>query len=159
MTLRAGSKHTGFTFIELIFVALTLAVVMVAIVPRFEPMRTRLEAERTAFEVAQMLRSARVVAITQHQPVTWRWDEEARRMWLGVPQAGGDMTPVPGRFGQPRRLSERLALAVSHDDQPVTQIHFFPDGTSQSTLLLLTSDSVARYQIVVDGATSQVAVR
>ncbi len=147
----------GFTLIELIFVMVILGWLLVAAMPRLRQGWTALEMERTAFELAQMLRTARVLAITTNQPITWTWNADTRRAVLQ--QATDPPTPLTGRLGRPRAVPQEVALSVLQSEQPVERITFLPDGTSQSTMLLIGDAFAPRSRVTVDGSTSQVAVR
>jgi len=114
--------------------------------------------ERTAFQLAQMLRTARTLAITQGHPIQWFWDSQAQQASLVVQQTDGSMAAVSGRFGQPQPIPTHVELSVVQSGQPVTQIDFFPDGTSQTTSLLIGDTSASRYHVALDGPTSQVVV-
>ena len=119
--------------------------------------------ERSASEVAQMLRSARVLAITRGEPVVWRWDAQHQRVQLAALQEQTDgrveAAPIEGRLGRARTLSGDMEVTILREEQPVTEIQFLPDGTSDSTSVLFGDPNDPRYQIEVHGATSQVALR
>ena len=146
----------GFTFIELVFVTLALGVLVVSVLPGFRQTWAHLQEERTAFQIAQSLRSARVLAIAQGQPIAWIWEGEAHRMWLGTQQDDGTAVPVPGRWGAPRVLPEGVTLTVTREQHDVSRVSFFPDGTSQLTTLMIGSAAAAHYQIAVHETTGHV---
>jgi len=150
---------TGFTFIELIFVTLVLGLLLVSAVPRMRLGWTSLVTERTTFDLAQTLRSARTLAVNQAQPIEWAWDPEARRVNLNALQADGSAVPIPGRLGHSHAVPEQITLSVMQDGESVERVNFFPDGTSQTTTLLIGQTSAPRYQISLDGSTSHVTVR
>lgn len=148
----------GFTFIELVFVALMLGVLTLAVAPRFQQEWSRLQAERTAVSLAQMLRTARTLAVAQSRPVQWVWQSDTRRVWLGTQEEDGSITPLSGRLGRAQTVPEPVGLTVMQQERSVTEVGFFPDGTSQATLLRISERNVPRYQVAVDGTTGQVAV-
>jgi len=139
-------------------VALVLGLLLASAPPRLQRGWARVQMERTAFELAQSLRTARTVAITQSQPVEWVWDSDARAVWLGAQQPDGSTAPLPGRFGQPHPVPVDVDLTVVQSGQPVQQVTFLPNGTSQSTTLLIGDPTAPRYQVAVNGSTSQVVV-
>lgn len=151
--------QSGFTFIELVFVTLVLGILLVAALPSIQRGWSTLQMERTTFVLAQTLRTARTLAITQGRPIDWIWDAQAREVRLSSQPATGEPVAVPGRLGAPRVIPAAIELAVLQRGQPVERISFFPDGTSQSTSLLIGGTSAPRYQIALNGSTSQVVVR
>ena len=152
------NSPSGFTFIELVFVTLVLGILLVSALPKIQGGWSRLQTERIAFQLAQTLRTARTLAIAQGQPIDWMWDSQAQHVWLVTEQSDGTVVPVPGRLGQPHPIPQSVKLSVLQSGQPVQKISFFPDGTSQSTSLLIGGTTTPLYQIGVDGSTSQVVV-
>jgi prepilin-type N-terminal cleavage/methylation domain-containing protein len=149
----------GFTFIELIFVTLALGLLVLTATPRIRQAWVRLQIERTAFFLAQMLRTARTLAITNSQPIAWVWDPAGRRVWLGTQHDDDLPDPLSGRFGRPHPIPEQVRLSVMRDEEAVAQVNFFPNGTSQPTTVLISDPLVPRYQIAVDETTGQVVVK
>lgn len=158
MTSPAGPRD-GVTLIELVFVAALLGVVLVAAAPNLRGIGRRLEAERAAFALAQTLRAARVLAVSQGRPIAWTWDPQARRAALAYREEDGSSTPVAGRLGRSRPVADEIPLAILREAEPVTEVVFAPDGTSQPTLLVVGGGTSPRYQVAVDETTGSVAVR
>ena len=136
-----------------------LAVLVVSAAPNLQRQWSRFQEERVAFDVAHELRTARTLAIAQSQPVVWMWDASTRQWWLALVQDDGTVVPAPGRWGHRRALPERVVLSVAREDQPVQQVAFYPDGTSDVTTLSIGTDAVVHYTITVYEATGQVALR
>ena len=156
------TRH-GFTFVELVFVTLVLTILVVSAMPNFRGTWRGLELARSAVEIAQMLRSARVLAITRGEPVVWQWDVTHQRMQLAAlhEQEGGRVEPGPieGRLGRARIIPGDVDVTILREEQPVEEIQFLPDGTSDTTLVLFGDPNDPSYQIEVNGSTSQVALR
>lgn len=152
-------SEQGFTLIELAVVAAVLAIVTVSAVPHLQRGWVSAQTERTAFQVAQSLRAARTLAITGARMVDWIWDGEGRRVCVGSSDAAGcAAADSHDRLARPRRVPSPLRLAVTHDGQAVSRVRFFPDGTSQSSTVVVNDAASPRYTIDIDGPTSQVAV-
>ena len=155
-----NSRVAGFTLLELVLVTAALVILIATAVPNIQHGWAALQTERTAFTVAQTLRSARTLAIASSASVAWVWDAEARQVCLGGPTARRCATDHLGdRLASPRRIPEPIQMTATRQDQPVAQVTFFPDGTSQPTTFLISSPGASRYRITVDATTSQVAVQ
>jgi Tfp pilus assembly protein FimT len=142
-----------------VVVAAVLVVVTVSAVPHLQRGWVSALTERTAFQIAQSLRSARTLAITGTRMVDWMWDDEEQRICMGSADAADcAATDLPDRLARPRRVPSPLRLAVTRDGQTVSRVRFFPDGTSQSATVVVNDATAPRYTIVIDGPTSQVAV-
>lgn len=164
MTTSPIGIKQGFTFIELILVMVALGVLFVAVVPRFGGGWSSFQMERAAFAIAQTLRSARVLAITEGRPVDWVWDAHLRRACVVLPEAENCAAASwPGRLGQPRAVSELVQVSVLRDDQmsqePIERISFWPNGTSQPATLLIGDGTDPRYEIRVEASTGDVALQ
>jgi Tfp pilus assembly protein FimT len=148
-----GSR--GFTLIELALVAVTLAVLLVSAVPHVRRGAANMQTERTAFQVAQMLRTARAVAISEGCAVDWvvGRDHNAQRVSLEL-----DDSTCAGKT-IPTRMARTMVVPPPITVNPIDRVRFSPDGTSQSTTIVVTDDTIPRYHITVDGSTSLVQTR
>ena len=151
----------GFTFIELIFIMVVLSLLMVSVLPTFSQGWQAFQVERTAFDLAQRLRVARTLAVTQGQPIEWAWRSDSRSVWLQTPAGGTELT---GRFRRPLVLPAEITLLVCEGADPVDTIEFRPDGTSgpvdasAPTTIVVKRATVAYYHISLDAATGDVDV-
>ncbi|MBI1992245.1 MAG: hypothetical protein HYS71_03270 [Candidatus Omnitrophica bacterium] len=155
----------GFTLIEVVLVAALLALLLAGALPRFQATAQRLRAERAAFELAQLCRYAHERAVAQGDVIVLSWDAQGRRARLGS-IAGQNPREWPADCtGEPAPLSPALesavvpdviAVQVVRDEQEVSCVHFFPDGTSDPTTFHLLQRGSAGYTITVDEPTSQV---
>ena len=158
------TSRAGFTFLELLVVALTLGLLVGLAAPRLRQSWVSFQTERTAFNIAQSLRAARTLAVTESQPVDWLWDQASRQFCLGSPEIADCAHPNRSdRFGHSHRLEPFLQLTITREDagehEPISRISFWPNGTSQATTILVSHEARARYQLTVESATGQVAVR
>ena len=145
-------------------VALTLGLLVGLAAPRLRQSWVSFQTERTAFNIAQSLRAARTLAVTESQPVDWLWDQASRQFCLGSPEIADCAHPNRSdRFGRPHELEPFLQLTITREDvwesEPVVRISFWPNGTSQATTILVGDQTHARYHLTVESATGQVAVR
>jgi len=146
-------SHGGFTLIEVVLVAIVLAILLTATVPRFQQAAQRLHTEQTAVDLMQLLRYAHELTVAQGEAIAWVWDSDTRqarlarvadvgRQWLTEPQA------------RSRAIDDEISIEGTQDVDAVT---FFPDGTSEPATLHVASGRNA-YILTVDAATSQVAL-
>ena len=150
---------TGFTFIELIFVTVVLGLLLAAAIPRMQQGWVSFQTEQAAFELAQTLRVARVVAITQSQPVIWTWDAQTRQVALGGPTQDDTITPLAGRAGRPYRVASPISLTIKSEGAPNSRLQCFPDGTCDAASIVLSNRTASRYCVTVDGSTGRVVVQ
>ncbi len=160
MTSRVLNR--GFTLIELALVTVTIGVLMVAAAPQVQRGWSSIRTEQAAFAIAQSLRAARVLAITNQRTSNWLWDREARQVCVGLPQTKRCAEVNPhDRLAKPRSVPPPIQLTVQPGNgQDVERISFFPNGTTSQTATLLVSDTdVPRHHIIVDGPTGVVQTR
>ena len=148
-------RRAGFTFIELMFVLVTLAILTGVLLPKFGPSFDRLQTERVAFETAQLLRYAQATAVATRMPVQLVVDAEAHRLWLAT-ERDGRLQPLEDRLVKSRRLPDKVQVSLGRDDQEPLQ--FLPDGTSRQAVVSVKDAAGNAYRITVDATTGQVAV-
>lgn len=174
MTRRIGSERTpGFTLIEVVLVAVIMAMLLAASIPRFVQTAQRMRAEQQAFGVAQHLRLAHEVAVSDGSEIVWVWDPNARQARLLAIRLDAQGTPsnewLEGHSTKSPRFEEGSGLTSSDagesplgcpiDVPPEAAcIHFFPDGTSESSTLTMHLSQEA-YTIAINGTTSQVLLQ
>jgi type II secretory pathway pseudopilin PulG len=136
------------TLVELVLVAVVLTILLTAAMPGLRRTSERIQAERAAFELAQLLRLAHERAVTEETETMWVWDAQRRRAYL-----------EPGRMAESSTLPEELSLLLDRTGPAASDecscIRFFPEGTSEPTALTLTLHDQT-YTLTVDGATSHV---
>ena len=130
--------------IELVLVALIIAVLAAASIPRLSGTALRLRAEQAAFEMAQLLRLAHEQAVSEGRDATWTWDDTVRR--VRVDPSGTLGSPLPGAMSvQVSRSGELVECGC---------VRFFPAGTSEAAAI-----TVGPYTITVDAQTSRVLLQ
>ena len=147
-------------------VAVVLVILLATVAPRFSQTAQRLDAERAAFELAQLLRYAHGRAVAQGDVIVMRWDAEQRRARLGeISGAEPSQWPtgceetatplVPSR--ESAAMPAAITVSLARDDHAVECVNFFPDGTSEPTTLHLLHAEHA-YTLTIDESTSQVVL-
>ena len=171
--MKSNEQAGGFTLIELALVTVTVGILALAALPRFQHTAERLSAERSAFQVAQLLRYAHTIAVSQGRETVFAWDPDARTARVLVlefdPSGNATITQVEEHLA-PRSLEAKEArLHIEPGNNalgcPLQQtslgeecLHLFPDGTSEPATAALTLGAHA-YAITIDEATSHVSVR
>jgi type II secretion system protein H len=163
--LRAPLSRAGFTLVEVVLVCAVLGLLLVSSVPRFQQAAQRLRVEQTAFELAQLLRSAHERAVSEGRDIVWVWDDRVRRARIESGSAGGSNdTDEPSQpldthvvvEGAP--IQEGISVSLTRKDEAVACncVRFFPEGTSESATLTVRWRERLSYTVTVDEATSQV---
>ena len=150
----------GFTFIELIFVVVTLAILLAAAAPRFGRTLDRLKAERAAFEIAQLLRYAQSTAVLRQQTIqcSLATKNVGDRDQAQVVRLSVGKEPLRDRFASTSALPRDLAITIASQDDPKEEIWFFPNGSSEASRITVSHDDTVAYTVSVDAATGRAAV-
>lgn len=149
----------GFTLIELALVTVTIGVLMVSAAPHVRRGMENMQTERTAFQIAQILRTARTLAISEGCAIEVGGIEKDNAQhislkWLPEPTPATCSGKVlPARMVRPVVVPPPITV------KPIDRIRFSPDGTTQSTTIIISDDTIPRYHITVDGSTSLVQTR
>ena len=132
-------RGRGFTLLEMMIV-LTLAALMLALVPPFISGRTSAaELKATARELAAALKFARGQAITRHREAVLTLDTERRRYTVSGQRRSRSL---------PKGIGINLITARSEQiADKVASIRFFPDGSATGGQIAL---SGKRQKSVVD---------
>jgi type II secretion system protein H len=158
------STNDGFTLIEIVLVAVVLAILLAASVPRFQQTSHRLRAEQLAFEFAQLLRYVHGRAVAQGDVIVVTWDGDRRRATLGSVKGEEPAAWPTECTASPTPLSPALestavpttiTVSLVRHDRAVECVNFFPDGTSEATTLHLVHRG-SDYTIAIDASTSRV---
>ena len=155
-TSRTGtSPAAGFTLIELVLVAVVIAILLTAAVPRLQQSARRMRAEQAAFELAHLLRAAHEQAITGSVETVWIWDSEFLR--ARVERSSG--SAGSGSAFKSSTLPQGLTVSLVRDGAAVECqcVRFFPEGTSEPTTLTVRLNEDV-FTATVDETTSQVRV-
>ncbi len=151
-----STLRCGFTLIEVVLVAVVIAILLTASVPRFQQTAVRLRREHAAFEIAQLLRYAHERAVAQGRETVWRWDAEARR---AVIEQADAVSGVAEEIAKSAALPDEAPVSLTVQGSPVACacIRFYPDGTSEPVVLTVGPDP-RPYTIAVHETTSHVTL-
>lgn len=132
-----SNRTHGFTLIEILLVAVILAVIAVLAVPDFSRTYAGIELRKAADDLAYRMRYAQSYAITTNTRVRLEFDPLFTQYWLTRPtdslreQSGDDAAQdvferLTGRLGQSMSLPRDVRLSFEDGDPP---LFFYPDGT------------------------------
>jgi len=138
-----------------VLVSVVLSMLLAASIPAFSGTAKRLEMERTAFSLAQLMRYAHARAVTEGREVAWVWDGRERRAQLEALSDAGAWSRLEERGTQSPAVASEITISLSREGRPLDALSFFPDGTSDAATLLILRGEHA-YQVTVDATTSQV---
>ena len=138
----------------MIIVAVIVAVLAAASVPRFARTAERFRSEQAVLALVQQLRYARDRAVGTGLAVEWIWDPAQRCGRLEALTPDG-YAPLTDRFSRNRALPPALTATLT--DQDDGRITFFQDGTSEPASLQLAS-AQRTYTITVDAVTGQITL-
>jgi type II secretion system protein H len=144
----------GFTLVEVILVAVVLALLLAAVVPRFQQTAQRLQTEQAAFALTQLLRYAHERAVAQGEAMVWVWDAEARRARLALLAEDGQRQWLTEHVARSRPIHEYITVTLAREGAEVDTVTFSPDGTSEAATLRVARQPFS-YTITLDAATSQ----
>lgn len=153
MSLTTRHSH-GFTLIEVVLVAVVLAILLTATLPGFQRTARRLRAEHAAFELAQLARLAHERAVSEDREVVWTWDEERRRARVEAAVERGAGEPADPVDGSPLPAGAAVTVARGGEEVACRCVRFFPEGTAEAAAVTVSlGDDV--YTVTVDAATGQ----
>ena len=129
----------SFTLIEILLVAVILAVIAVLAVPNFSRTYAGIELRKAADDLAYRMRYAQSYAITKNTRARLEFDPLFTQYWLARPtgssrgeeQSGDDTAQdaferLTGRLGQSISLPRDVRLSFEDGDP---SLFFYPDGT------------------------------
>ena len=163
-----AGRSCGFTLIELTLVAVVMAILLVASLPRFQHTSRRLRTEGAAFELMQLLRYARERAVADGHETIWVWnaDDHRAQLYRLVMESGATtVTLMDDRVARAAPLSPDISVTLEENtsqaaacpsDLPsgTSCVSFLPDGTGDPAVLHVRADDSA-YLITVNGTTGQ----
>lgn len=149
----------GFTLVEVLLVAVAIAILLTASLPKFQHTAQRLRAECAAMELAQLARYAHARAVAQGVEVRLAWSAAERRAYLDTVASDGTATRLTESAARSGPLPAEASLRITGGDELAVCecARLFPDGTSDGATLALEWQR-RLMQIAIDGTTSQVRV-
>ena len=139
------------------FVVVTMAMLLLAALPRFGRTLERLQTERIAFDTAQLLRYAQATAVMRRQVIQCAFDEPTRRLRLGVKQQD-TVIPLQERFAASKPIPPTVRMSLHGNEPPEEELEFFPNGTSEGGTITVAREAQTVYTITVDTATGRTSV-
>ncbi|MFH1246100.1 MAG: hypothetical protein V1662_06430 [Candidatus Omnitrophota bacterium] len=136
--LRKRRKHflslTGFTFIELILVAVVILVLLGMGTPLFRGAFTGVQLQDSCQRLVQLMRWTQAKSITERRVYRVNFDFEKGAFWLTAQdsQDNKKFSRITGRWAKTNKLPE--GITVEGEDAILT---FYPDGTADKESIRL----------------------
>lgn len=156
-------SKAGFTFIELMLVAILIGVIVGISTPIFRRTFGHLQLDNTSHNLAKIMRYAQQRAIVERQPYRLKFNSSKRAYWLEVAKAEVDpllaskgFVPIKGRFG--KRYPIPRGTVVTFKEEDATAITFYPDGQVDKVTLYLSDQKANTYTLTMAGRIGYVKV-
>ena len=136
-----------------------IAILAAVAMPRFGATFARLETERRASDVAQLLRVGQAAAVATARTVECRYDDSERQFVLQQPA----LPASPGVAAQDAVVLRRSRVLPAEarvellTPSSITGLFFYPNGTSSGTTVVLTI-STHVYHLEIDSITAVVTL-
>lgn len=149
---RVKSKRPGFTFIELMLVAILIGIVVGISTPIFRRTFGHLQLDDTCHNIAKLMRYAQQRAVVEREAYRLRFDSSRGTYWLEVEKAEVDplrtskaFVPIRGRFG--KRYPIPRGIVVTFKEEDVTAITFYPDGRADNVTIYVSDQKANAYTL------------
>ena len=155
---KGRSFLTGFTFIELILVAVIILVLIGVSVPIFRSSSSSAHLKAVSQNLAQLMRYAQAKSIAERKLVRVNFDFEQGAFWLSV--QGGAVTDtdtferIEGRWGTVVEAPE--GITISGETPFIT---FYPDGSSDKTKIKIYNKAGEAFSVTAQRSISYVEVK
>lgn len=147
---------SGFTLIELIFVAAILVFATALAVPRFSGSFNFLTARNFVFDVASFARYAQATAITNAAVNRLVLDPGKKVLkiegYAGTELVGEELVEV-WRLDRSKSMPDSVSVASKSG---ADVIKFYPDGTADEAVIKITASGGKSYTIYIEGVTGYV---
>jgi general secretion pathway protein H len=143
------SRNQGFTLLELVIVVLVMALVMAVSYPSLSRGTTTLRLRTTGRDILNTFRYAREKAVTEQTGMQVRVDRETQELVLSDDLGDGARTyRLPGDV----RI-QRIALAGIEVTEGPLIVRFLPNGSAESSEVLLQSKTGSYCRVTTDPIT------
>ena len=148
-------KRPGFTFIELMLVAILIGVIVGISTPIFRRTFGHLQLDSTCHNIAKLMRYVQQRAVVERGAYRLKFDSSRRTYWLEVERAeegpllkSKGFEPVKGRFG--KRYPIPRGISVTFREEMASAITFYPDGQADKVALYITDKKGKSYTLITE---------
>jgi type II secretion system protein H len=157
-----GSRHDGFTLIELMLVAALLAILVGLTVVRLEGVSETGRLRAAARQVGAVYRTARIAALTDGRPRLVSYTnsaEQGTRLRIQCPRV--DSATLQWQAGEGFRLAGEIRVSRIVQDGELGDTHgkttvlISSDGVASSHVVVLALGGKPRAAVAIDGVTGE----
>jgi Tfp pilus assembly protein FimT len=126
--------NKGLTFIELILVAIIIAVLVGLSTPLFKTSFSGLQLKRSCQKLVQLMRYAQAKSIAEREVTRLNLDFDKSTFWLSAQgnNSSAEFKLLAGRWGKVHTITEAITIEPVDDlpeDNETAYISFYPDGS------------------------------
>ncbi len=132
LTGQKKNRQAAFTLIEIILVVIVLSIIAGFAVPNFSKTYAYIQLQRSAQDLAYLMRYAQSRAVTKNTTVRLQFDEDFSAYWLAEKikdeeeAEEEEFKRISSRLGKRFKISSGLKIAM---EEEAASLDFYPDGS------------------------------
>lgn len=150
-------NEEGFTFIELMLVAIIIGIIISISTPLFRTTFNTIQLENLSSNLAKLIRYSRERAIVERLRYRLVFNDSRKKYWLEVEKeplnSTGEFDRLKSRWGKVHSIPEGISLEAEKK-----QINFYPDGRVSEITLYLTNEKGITYTLITERTLGRVQV-
>jgi len=147
----------GFTFIELILVAVIIGIIIALSTPLFRTTFNTLQLESLSSNLAKFIRYSQERAIVERLRYRLVFNDSQHKYWLEVEKdplnGAGEFQRLKSRWGKVHSVPEGIFLETGKK-----KINFYPDGKTSKNTIYLSNKKGTTYTLIMGGTLGRVQV-
>ena len=132
LTGQKKNRQAAFTLIEIILVVIVLSIIAGFAVPNFSKTYAYIQLQRSAQDLAYLMRYAQSRAVTKNTTVRLQFDEDFSAYWLAEKikdeeeAEEEEFKRISSRLGKTVKIPSGLKIEM---EEEVDSLNFYPDGS------------------------------